>query len=195
MANRYVAFLRAINVGGHVVKMDRLRALFVELGFDGVETFIASGNVIFDAGRASAGAIERRIERHLAKSLGYEVATFVRSVSELASIAVYEPFGAGAVADDKGSLMVGFVGAPLPAERIRALAALETDTDRLHAKGREVWWLARAGVGKSPLGMAKLERALGGPATFRNVTTVRRLAALDEPAASAVAPRRPRRAR
>lgn len=177
---RHVALLRAINVGGHVVKMDRLRALFEELGFAGVETFIASGNVIFDAGRASAEAIERRIERHLAKSLGYEVATFVRSPAELAELAVYEPFGAGAPAAGTGSLMVGFVGAPLGAERIRALAALETDTDRLHARGRELWWLAAVGVGKSPLGMAKLERALGAPATFRNVTTVRKLAALGD---------------
>lgn len=192
---RHVAFLRAINVGGHVVKMDRLRALFEELGFDAVETFIASGNVIFDAGRASANAIERRVERHLATSLGYEVATFVRSTIELETISAYEPFGAGVPADGAGSLMVGFIGAPLEAERIRALAALETDVDRLHPRGREVWWLARAGVGRSPLGMAKLERAIGAPATFRNVTTVRKLAALHRPAPSAAAPRRPRRAR
>ena len=46
---RFVAFLRAINVGGHVVTMDQLRAAFQELGFDDVETFIASGNVIFSS--------------------------------------------------------------------------------------------------------------------------------------------------
>ena len=45
---RYIAFLRALNVGGHTVKMDHLRSLFEALGFGGVESFIASGNIIFD---------------------------------------------------------------------------------------------------------------------------------------------------
>ena len=62
---RYVAFLRAINVGGHTVKMERLRELFAELGLANVETFIASGNVIFDAPSGDAGALERQIEQHL----------------------------------------------------------------------------------------------------------------------------------
>ena len=54
---RYVAFLRAINVGGHVVKMERLRALFEDLGFAKVETLIASGNVIFETRAEDAGAL------------------------------------------------------------------------------------------------------------------------------------------
>lgn len=52
---RYFAFLRAINVGGHVVKMDRLRQVFESLAFSNVETFIASGNVIFESTSHSAG--------------------------------------------------------------------------------------------------------------------------------------------
>jgi uncharacterized protein (DUF1697 family) len=46
--NKHIAFLRAINVGGHTVKMDTLRQLFESLGFTNVETFLASGNVIFE---------------------------------------------------------------------------------------------------------------------------------------------------
>ena len=61
---RYVAFLRAINVGGHTVKMDRLRALFAELGHGGVETFIASGNVIFEAAGGEA-ALEAALVSHM----------------------------------------------------------------------------------------------------------------------------------
>jgi uncharacterized protein (DUF1697 family) len=70
-AQRYVAFLRAINVGGHIVKMDQLRKLFEGLRLANVETFIASGNVIFDCGAEDAQKLERRIEAHLQKSLGY----------------------------------------------------------------------------------------------------------------------------
>ncbi|NTU66209.1 MAG: DUF1697 domain-containing protein, partial [Chloroflexi bacterium] len=62
---RYVAFLRAINVGGHTVKMDALRRHFAALGFAGVEKFIASGNVVFDTTARNTHALEKKIEQHL----------------------------------------------------------------------------------------------------------------------------------
>ena len=57
---KFVAFLRAINVGGHLVKMDELRGLFEALGFSNVETFIASGNVIFDSKATNVKSLERK---------------------------------------------------------------------------------------------------------------------------------------
>ena len=78
---RLVAFLRAINVGGHVVKMDRLCALFESAGLANVSSFIASGNVLFDSKKATAQA-EALIEKTLKKDLGYEVITMIRSASE-----------------------------------------------------------------------------------------------------------------
>ncbi|NUO79794.1 DUF1697 domain-containing protein, partial [candidate division KSB1 bacterium] len=91
---QYLAFLRAINVGGHTVKMDQLRRLFEALGFANVETFIASGNVIFTSPSKSTKALEKKIEKHLHESLGYEVATFIRTTAELAVVAQYKPFSA-----------------------------------------------------------------------------------------------------
>ncbi len=73
---RYFAFLRAINVGGHVVKVDRLRQIFESLGVSSVETFIASGNVIFESTSKSVRILEKRIESGLREALGYEVVTF-----------------------------------------------------------------------------------------------------------------------
>ena len=73
---KYVAFLRAINVGGHTVKMDHLRNLFESMGFANVETFIASGNVIFDSKTKSTAALEMEIENQLQAALGYEVRRF-----------------------------------------------------------------------------------------------------------------------
>src|SRR4051794_37902161 len=91
---RYIAFLRAINVGGHTVKMEALRNHFEALGFANVSTFIASGNVIFDAPESDPRAIDRQIETRLREELGYPVATFVRTAAELAVIADYAPFEA-----------------------------------------------------------------------------------------------------
>src|SRR5262245_28636766 len=89
---RYIAFLRAINVGGHTVKMDHLRSLFEAMGFRNVSTFIASGNVIFESKSKNPRAIEKQIEGHLRELLGYEVVTFVRTESEVRAIAEYEAF-------------------------------------------------------------------------------------------------------
>ena len=65
MGTKYIAFLRAINVGGHTVKMEALRGLFEAMGFRNVETFIASGNIIFEAGSQSTGTLEKKIEQTL----------------------------------------------------------------------------------------------------------------------------------
>lgn len=88
---RYFALLRGINVGGHRIKMDRLRELIEALGFAQVETFIASGNVIFSSPSQDVRAMEERIARHLHEALGYEVTTLIRTQSELDSIAAFEP--------------------------------------------------------------------------------------------------------
>src|SRR5258706_8436007 len=74
---RCVAFLRAINVGGHTVKMDRLRTVFETLGFDEVETFIAIGNVLFDT-RAGVPAVGRKIEAPLQEGHRYQPGLLVR---------------------------------------------------------------------------------------------------------------------
>ncbi|MBK8836052.1 MAG: DUF1697 domain-containing protein [Anaerolineae bacterium] len=70
---RYFAFLRAINVGGRNVTMAVLRNAFTSLGLQDVETFIASGNVIFASKSDDCAALESTIEAGLQKTLGYEV--------------------------------------------------------------------------------------------------------------------------
>ena len=174
---RYVAFLRAINVGGHVVKMDHLRALFEELGHSEVGTFIASGNVLFSAPGKSGPALERTIEKHLRAALGYEVATFVRTHAEVQQAAVYEPFAAAIMAKPYHGLYVSFLrDAPSAAVR-RAVEALSCATDEFHVHERELYWLSRVPFGDSKLGGPRLEKTLGMPATMRSLTSLRKLAA------------------
>lgn len=172
---RYVAFLRAINVGGHVVKMDRLRSLFEEAGFSKVETFIASGNVLFDTTSKIASAIEKKIEKHLEQALGYEVVTFVRPVSELESILATHPYGEE---NAKGvRLHIGFLKGPTGADVQKKMKSLETEQDEFHFHGSAVYWLCRTGISDSKFSGPLFERSLGARATFRNVNTIRRIAA------------------
>lgn len=175
MANRYVAFLRAINVGGHTVRMEDLRAHFEALGFAGVATFIASGNVIFEAGGAGGRKLETRIERHLEEALGYEVATFIRTIPELASIPSNQPFQPSELAGEGHRLYVGFLRSEPPASGKRAVLELSSDVDTLSVVGRELYWLSRVSMRDSPVTGARLEKLIGGPATLRNINTVNRL--------------------
>ena len=174
---RYVALLRAINVGGHVVKMEVLRKHFTRLGFGNVETFIASGNVLFDAPGAKPRELEERIAMELERVLGYPVATFVRSPGDLASVVKHEPFVAGAFDFTKHALYIGFLeGRPKP-EIVNKIVALKTPMDEFHVHGRELYWGARGRFSDSAVSGAILERTIGMAMTMRSVTTVRKLVA------------------
>jgi uncharacterized protein (DUF1697 family) len=166
---RYVAFLKAINVGGHVVKMETLRELFSGLKFSNVETFIASGNVIFETKSTPDERLEQKIEKHLEAELGYEVGTFVRSMDEIQAISVYEPFSS------KGLVLnVGFMGDVLHAGIVEQF---NSEVDDFHTQGREVYWLCRIRQSDSKFPAKKFEKAIGGSVTWRNMNTVVRLAA------------------
>ena len=174
---RYIAFLRAINVGGRRIKMDHLRELFESLGFSNVETFIASGNVIFDSEADDARTLEREIENHLRESLGYEVATFVRSASELADISRSRPFDASDLGAEAASLYIAFLQAPPSAEAEQKLMAHRSEVDDFRVHGREVYWLCRVKMSESSFSGALLEKTMGTPVIVRNATTVQKLVA------------------
>jgi uncharacterized protein (DUF1697 family) len=157
--------------------MDALRKEFEALGLLRVETVIASGNVIFESKSANVRALEQKIERRLRESLGYEVATFVRDPAELSRIAAYEPFSAEELAAGVHGVYVGFVASPPAAEATRRLLDRATPTDLFHVEGREIYWLARQPMTVTPFSGGVIEKLIGMPATFRSITTVRKLAA------------------
>lgn len=173
---RFVAFLRAINVGGrNIVKMDSLRRMFQEMELENVATFIQSGNVIFDARRANPDALERRIEGHLRKSLGYPVGTFLRSLPDLVALCDHCAFADQEI-DAGAVLYVGFLRVEPDAARRRQLTALNNDVDVFRVRGREWLWLRRKYRGKSVKDSA-IGRALDAETTVRNITTIRKIAA------------------
>lgn len=169
---RYIAFLRAINVGGRVVKMDRLREIFEALEFENVATFIASGNVAFESRATNTKTMERRIEKALQAALGYEVETFVRTPAELAAALDHDPFDDGV---EGQSLLLGFLGEAPNATTCRAVADAGTEVDDLRVHGRELYWRCHTRLSETAITPKQLARALGMPTTTRNVTTVRKL--------------------
>jgi uncharacterized protein (DUF1697 family) len=155
--------------------MEALRELFAGLGFSGVETFIASGNVIFQSKSTKTAELEKRIERHLAADLGYPVAAFLRNDAELAAICEYRPFEEEAMRT-AGALCVGFLAQEMGTAEREALMSLQTGIDTFHVHGRELYRLCRKKQSESTISNAFLERKLKVPFTFRSVTTVAKLA-------------------
>jgi len=174
--SRFIAFLRAINVGGHTVKMDALRQLFESMGFTKVETFIASGNVVFESETKDTRELEEMIEDRLHESLGFPVVPFIRTESELAGIARYQPFPQAAL-DAAQALNIAFL-ADSPDEAAQArLLALRTEIDDFLSHGREVYWLCRKKQSESTFSNAVLEKILHTQSTLRGAATVQKMAA------------------
>ncbi len=174
IAPRLIAFLRAINVGGHTVTMAQLRQEFEALGLKDVETFIASGNVIFTSRSTGLAALEKKIEARLRATLGYDVATFIRTDAEVAAVATHQAFKAAQV-KGAGAFCVGFLNAPLDAAATCVLMAFKNDIDDFHTNGREVYWLCKVGQSDSKFSNANLEKALKIRCTLRGINTIMRL--------------------
>jgi uncharacterized protein (DUF1697 family) len=172
---RYFGFLRALNVGGHTVRMDALRRLFEAAGLEEVETFIASGNVIFRSGSRDAAALERTLESRLEAALGYAVKAFLRTERELAAIACYQPFPAGRFRSAQ-AFCVAFLPAPLGTAGRKALKLMESDESDFRAHGREIHWLCQVRQSESAVFRLRFERRIGVPVTFRSRTTIGKLA-------------------
>lgn len=169
---RLVAFLRAVNVGGRIVKMHRLKTSFEGLALGQVTTFIASGNVVFDS-RRGAPALERAIEAQLQADLGFAVTTMIRSIEELREVQRY--VSAGLRPDPGANLYVGFLKGTPAKGSVAGVAALSNEADRVTIHGRELYWRSAGGFSKSTLSAARLEKLLGTAATLRNVNTIDRI--------------------
>jgi len=108
---RYAAFLRGVNLGKRTVKSADLKAAFEGMGFAGVKTLLASGNVLFDA-KASKG-LKDTIEAGLAKQFGFSIGVVLRSLEELTAMVASNPFG-GVVESDAAKLHVTLFDKPIP---------------------------------------------------------------------------------
>jgi uncharacterized protein (DUF1697 family) len=173
---RYIAFLRAINVGhGRTLTMESLRKALKPLEFSEVETFIGSGNVIFESRERAPRSLEARIEERLQKAFGYQVETFIRTETELARLAVYQPFGAEAMQPDD-EINIVFLSAEPDPQVVQNVTALTTENDTFFVHEREVYWLRRRRPGAAAYSTIALERTLQQPFTIRNMRTIKRLA-------------------
>jgi len=173
--SRYAAFLRGINLGRRRVTGDELRKPFENIGFAGVSTFLASGNVVFETqAPGETDALTERIEGELEATLGFPVDVFLRTAGELEAMAGHRPFPADELEGSGGKLQIMMLrGRPSP-ETEAELLSLATTQDRLALDGKELYWLPAGRMTDSGLDLKAVERLVGSN-TMRTANTVRRI--------------------
>jgi uncharacterized protein (DUF1697 family) len=174
--DRYVAFLRGMNLGGRRITNEGLRSHFEALGYEEVATFRASGNVIFASAGEAEAKLGERLEVGLGERLGYEVPVFLRSAAELRAISAHEPFAQNYMTASKGKLQIVLLSRKPTAAVVAKALALSTDADRLAIEGRELYWLPDGGLSESDLDLKALAAILG-PTTIRTKGTVDQIVA------------------
>src|SRR5262245_25172045 len=164
---KYVALLRAINVGGTgKLPMADLKTICGEAGFAHVETYIASGNVVFES-RASEAKVKAALEKRLHAYAGKPVGVVVRTAAEMTAVVKANPFPKAS----PSQAVAIFLDQPPPADALKHAAGVNDETMRLGK--REIFVHYPSGMGKS-----KLRIPAAKPGTARNMNTITKLAEL-----------------
>jgi uncharacterized protein (DUF1697 family) len=175
---RYIAVLRAINLGAHNrIAMADLRGMLDKLGFVDPKTLLLSGNVVFKSDLASSAKIEELLEAASTKHLKVTTDYFVRSAKEWRAIVDANPFTREAKADPARVVMMCLRDAASPAQ-VKALQASIVGREVVKANGKHAYFVFPDGQGRSKLTIQKIEKALGTRGTARNWNTVLKLAEL-----------------
>jgi len=171
----YISILRGINVSGQkIIKMDDLRGLYSGMGFTNVETYIQSGNVIFQYPLTETVVLEKNINEKIAGSLYFEVPVLVKELSELKEIIRNNPF-----LTEKGGnisqLYATFLSSSPSAEDISKISGNYTP-DEFAVIGKTIYLFCPGGYGKAKLSNTFFEKKLKVSATTRNWKTITELA-------------------
>jgi uncharacterized protein (DUF1697 family) len=170
---RFVAFLRGINVGGHIVVKEKLKEAFTSLGFHNVFTYKQSGNVIFEAETSNPKEIKQRIEDKLNGMLGFEVAVFVRTIPQLQNIIDFDPFKNHE--KEGASFLVTFIEAAPASYPLQLPLTIPKSTAQvISTMGAEVFSVTHGG-GEGALPNPFLEAKLKTKATTRNMNIIREI--------------------
>lgn len=171
----YIAMLRGINVSGHkTIKMEHLRALCSGLGFRNVETYVQSGNIVFQTAIENPAALSKRIGETILHSFGFDAPVIVRTSKEMRNVIVNNPFLKEKNVDSS-KLHVTFLSETTQKGSLKKLEALSTSPDRFYAAPQEIYLFCPGGYGETKLSNSAIEKALSVRATTRNWKTTNAL--------------------
>jgi uncharacterized protein (DUF1697 family) len=173
----HVALLRAVNVGGKKpILMSEARNLLTELGFDRVRSLLQSGNLVFQSKERTGLDLEDFLEKEAAKRLNLHTDFLVRTEDEWKRIIADNPFRDEAKRD-AAHLVVMFLKRAPSLQEAEALQAAILGPELVAVEGKHAYIVYPAGIGRSRLTNALLEKKLGTRGTSRNWNTVLKLEA------------------
>ncbi len=170
---RYIALLRGINVGGHVVKMADLRQHFTELGLLNVRSYIQSGNVFFESPEKDIPTLTTRIETSLHQKLGYAVPTFLRTPAALKAVLESAPFSSMTIRENMRACLL-FLAHDISLSTF-PIASPKGDIEVVAATKREAFVIWHILNGKPPTSQSFLDKTVGTPSTTRFFHTAQKI--------------------
>ena len=172
---KYVALLRGINVGGNnMIKMEALRASLTALGYKNVQSYINSGNLVFETGKADEKKLAKKIHDAILKDFGFDISVMVRPMSVLVDLVKNNPFE-GQFDNDK-NMHVFFLEDELPEEKKAMLFAQGNDSEAFAVIDHHVLCLLKIHILDSAVGKGFIDKKLKVASTARNWRTVKTLA-------------------
>lgn len=176
----FISLLKGVNLAGHrKVKMEDLRALYESLGFENVQTYINSGNVIFRTSSRNAGKLRSRIEDAIEHACGFRTQVMLRTPAEVREVIARSPFAARKGIDGS-KLAVHFLADELSTSARQQLLAMDFGPEELHVEAWELHVYYTNGMARPRLSMAQVERMMKTVSTARNWNTVRKLLEMAE---------------
>ena len=171
----YIAMLRGINVSGHkTIRMEDLRTLCSGLGFHNVETYVQSGNIVFQTPIRNPAALSKRIGEKILQSFGFDAPVIVRTSKQMRKVITNNPFLKEKNVDSS-KLHVTFLSETPQERSLKKLETLSTNPDRFYAAPQEIYLYCPSGYGKTKLSNVAIEKALSVRATTRNWKTTNTL--------------------
>ncbi len=172
---KYISILRGINVSGQKkIKMADLKALYEELGFASVITYIQSGNVIFES-NDDKDHLKLRIEKAIEEKYGFYVPVDIRTNQEIEQIINYCPYEEAGIEENGTKILVTFLLSTPSSAKVDEIKKYVVPPERLTVHGSEVYLYCPNGYGRSKLSNVFLENKLGVRATTRNWKSVQKL--------------------
>ena len=173
---RHFAILRGINVGGkRKILMADLKALFIKLGFTNVQTYIQSGNVLFDyQGEAVLSELEQQVKTAITSTFSYDVPVIIRTIASLKDAVAKNPFYSGPDSDI-GQLHLTFLQQEPDSSLIETVKTFDYPPDKFELIGTDIFLYCEGKYHKTKYSNNFFERKLKVNATTRNWKTVLKL--------------------
>jgi uncharacterized protein (DUF1697 family) len=172
LMNTYISMLRGINVSGQKkIRMAELKSLYESLSLTNVETYVQSGNVVFDSKEQDAIKLRDSIESQIETAFGFSVPVLIRTGDEFKRIIESHPFAG----EEAVRVLVTFLYDRPENSKLEDLSHYKDKVDQFVIGEREIFLYCPGGYGKTKLSNAFFERKLDVIATTRNWKSVNAL--------------------